>query len=291
MAEGITPVLLCGLVVVLATDCRRYAIALATLLLFFAAYPTLQYEGRHVFHLEFIPIWIDAVALWGLLSKASDIRRLFSKRPAVRRMLWTAALIAGVVAGPLSILRRYQSPRVLGVLSEYVSASRQDVAVDATNISDRATRLNITMRPTTEDVPIAADMIAVEVSGEPTGCRGAVSLTVQYLQLDNSSRDDFAHVIRVPTNDERAGASVAFVPIYQFAHNPYIRFVGIEVPREQSGCVSRVSRLVEAQHFPLLLEAVVAGELTRVPLYQQLNDDIEIAPPHLRSAVRRFLKS
>jgi hypothetical protein len=292
IAEGITPALLCGLIVALAIDSSRYAIALAALVLFFAAYPTLQYDGRHVFHLEFVPLWIDAVALWGLVSNASEIRHWFFERRAVRRMLWTAAAIAVVVVGPMSILRRSQPSRVRRMAADYANASKNEVVVDALDISDQTTRLRIAMPPTTEDVPVAADMIAVDVSGEPATCRRGVLLTVRYLQRDNSSRDDFAHVIRVPTTGGRLGSSVAFVPIYLFAHNPFVRFVGIDVRREQSACISRVSRLANVRQFPLLLETVVvAGGLNAVPLYQQLNDDIEIAPPHLRSAVRRFLKS
>jgi hypothetical protein len=287
-AEGITPMLLCALVVVLATHWPRYAFALAALVLFFAAYPVLQYDGRHVFHLEFLALWIDALAVWGLISNRAAIRRLLSEPASLRRMCLAAVAIASLMIVPLWALRLYQTPKVLALLSGYSHAREDDVPV-VTKMADTA-RLDISGIATPDElrVPIAVEMLAVHVSGASVACRtGSVDLVVRYLQRDNSSRPDFSHMVRVPAVD----GTVAYIPVYVFARNPYLRFAGLETSSEGRACVSRVSRLEGADRMHLLLESVVAERPTPVPLYQRLSDDTEAVPPRIRSAIRRLSRT
>jgi hypothetical protein len=291
-AEGITPALLCVLIVALATHSPRYAVALTTLVLFFAAYPVLQYDGRHVFHLELLALWIDALAFWWLISHAQDIRRRLFEPGAIRRMSLTAAAMAVFVFIPIAVLRVYQTPRVHAVLDDYVRAPRRDMEVSTTKVSATTARLEIDQPglPSKLHTPIEVEMLAVQVDGDALACRsGTVDLMVRYLQRDNSSREDFSHVVRVPAAGGAATPSVAYLPVYVFAHNnPYVRFAGIDVPTEQGVCISRVSRLEGTERMGLLLETVVAQRPTPVPVYQRLSDEIEVAPPQIRSAVRRL---
>ncbi|HUK37185.1 MAG TPA: hypothetical protein VLV86_24890, partial [Vicinamibacterales bacterium] len=289
-AEGVTPALLCALILVLATDRPRYALALTTLLLFFAAYPVLQYDGRHVFHLEFLALWIDALTLWWLLAHAAEIRRRIFDPHSIRRIVLVAAAMALMIFVPIAVLRLYQRGRVQALLAGYAHDPEGQARVVATKVSPDTVRLEVDGAALSERLraPIAAAMLAVRVGGPGVTCRsGDVELVVRYLQRDNSSREDFSHVVHVPTTAGVSTSSVAYIPVYVFAHNPYVRFAGIEVPHAQSECIA-VSRLEGTDRLRLLLETVVAERSEPVPLYQRLSDDIEIAPPHIRSAVRRL---
>jgi hypothetical protein len=164
--------------------------------------------------------------------------------------------------------------------------------VSTTKVSATTARLEIDQPglPSKLHTPIEVEMLAVQVDGDALACRsGTVDLMVRYLQRDNSSREDFSHVVRVPAAGGAATPSVAYLPVYVFAHNnPYVRFAGIDVPTEQGVCISRVSRLEGTERMGLLLETVVAQRPTPVPVYQRLSDEIEVAPPQIRSAVRRL---
>src|SRR5579871_5886764 len=209
---------------------------------------------------------------------------------SMRRMLLAAAAMAFMIITPIAGLRLYQTARVQALLDDYTHAPSSDAGVATTMISANTARLEIdrTVSPNALRAPIAVEMLAVHVSGAAVACTSkAVDLIIRYLQRDNSSREDFSHAVRVPAPAVPT-PSVAYIPVYVFAHNPYIRFAGIEVPSEQRACVSGVSRLEDADRMRLLLETVVAERSPPVPLYQRLSDNIEIAPPHVRSAAIRL---
>jgi len=227
---------------------------------------------------------------WSLISNAAEIRRRISDPRSIRRMFLAAAAMALMMVAPIAGLRRYQTARVQALLADYAHDPVAEPRVAATKVSADTVRLDVE-GPALSGLPapIAVEMLAVRVGGAVVPCPGGtVDLVVRYLQRDNSSREDFSHVVRVPATAGAPAPSVAYIPVYVFAQNPYIRFAGIEVPSEQRACISGVSRLEGTDRTGLLLETVVAERSKPVPLYQRLSDDTEIAPPHIRSAIRRL---
>ena len=116
--------------------------------------------------------------------------------------------------------------------------------------------------------------------------RAAIELTLRYLQKDNSSREDFSHVVSVSPRSGEA-ATMVFALVYLFPFDPHITFKGIEVAADQAACVATISHMTNPNKFSLLLDAILPPAWAQTALYQRLNDT-EVAPPHLRSAVRRI---
>ncbi|HUK32987.1 MAG TPA: hypothetical protein VLV86_03690, partial [Vicinamibacterales bacterium] len=290
--DGITPMVWCALMIALATVRLRYALALGLLVAFFAAYPMLQFDWRHVFHLEFVALWLDALAMWMLISRASEIRRRLTRRDSRRRMLYTAIALVLLIVAPVAVLRRYQTARVFELISDYMHEHRDDIALTTTMADDRFVRFDMDLS-LTKDTPasVATEMLAIEVNGARGECirPDLVELTVKYLQPDHSLSDAYSHRVRLENGRRPATSVVAFVPIYVFARDTGPRFVGIESRRDQRTCISRVSRLANTKHTRLLLEMAVPEPGSTLPLFERLGEESEIVPTYLRSTIRRIV--
>jgi hypothetical protein len=198
-----------------------------------------------------------------------------------------------LIVGSMALVRRYQSGRVRELLAAYMHAPSSPVEMTPSATADVTERLRIALSPSgSQSAPVLTEMLAVSLNLNAAECRNTpqLPLMVRYLQHDNSSRDDFSHVVRLPRSQPQPGPTIAFIPVQVFASNPYIRFAGIEVPREQRSCIIGVTRLENAQQMPLLLESVVTVPESTVPLYQRLSANSESLPPHVRAAIKRLWK-
>jgi hypothetical protein len=256
----------------------------------------LQFYGRHVFHLEFLGLWIDAVAVWVVATRVADsrvldVQRLMGDGRARTRMLTMATAMALLVFVPLTMLRRYQIGAVEALLTRYVKAPSQPLAVEATTAGGGRVRLMpvLSAREHTQPRwPVEAEMLIADIGGP--GCRNStVDLNFTYVQKDNSPREDFSHVIRVSRVSPDEAATTVIAPIYLFPFDPHIVFKGIEVAENQVMCVTRIAHMTDPSRFPLLLETTLSPAWRQALLYQRLRNDTEVVPPHLRSAAKRIL--
>jgi hypothetical protein len=193
----------------------------------------------------------------------------------------------------VAAVRRYQSARIREFLAAYTHAPSSAIEITTSATGDNAERLNVVLSPSAlESAPVVTEMLAVSLDLSAAECRDAPQrlLMVRYLQRDNSSRDDFSHFVRMPRVESSTTSALVFIPVHLFANNPFIRLAGLEIPRQQRACITRVARLTTAQQMPLLLESVVTEPAPTMPLYQRLSDDTESLPPHVRAAVMRLWK-
>lgn len=120
-----------GIALVLGGAIRgaRHALFAAFLMMAVAGYPSLQYDPRHYFHLQAIPIAIIVVSLWMVLSlSAGLVRRGWPDDTSMRRraarsagsLAATAALVAAFVVIPVPVLRAYQANHLTGLVSEFL---------------------------------------------------------------------------------------------------------------------------------------------------------------------------
>jgi len=206
-------------------------------------------------------------------------------------MLTMATAMALLVFVPLAVLRRYQTGEVEALLTRYIKAPSQPLAVEATTASGGRVRL-MPVLPAREDTqprwPVEAEMLIADIGGPACG-NSTVDLTFTYVQKDNSPREDFSHVIRVSRASPDEAATTVFAPVYLFPFDPHIVFKGIEVAENQVTCVTRIAHMTDPNRFPLLLETTLSPTWRQALLYQRLRNDTEVVPPHLRSAVRRIL--
>jgi hypothetical protein len=165
--EGVTPALLLAVAAGLTTRSRRCALALVALVLFYSGYPVLQFYGRHVFHLEFVALWIAAIAV----SQAPPLLRRDADGVSRRREFlaslvpWTAA-IAGIVAA-LAVVRLVQAGHVRNLISRYETAPREELSVRTDRVASG--RIRLTPEPSLasrlDATSLSSEMLILRVGG------------------------------------------------------------------------------------------------------------------------------
>lgn len=116
----------------------------ATLVLIaLVGYPSLQYDPRHYFHLQAIPIVVIVAMVWTLGAKLAGVVRRRdaaaageTRRPiAIRRSMAVAVLVGlAVTVLPVTTLRAYQARHLAGTFSEFLRADRVQVNVEFVSV-------------------------------------------------------------------------------------------------------------------------------------------------------------
>lgn len=124
-----------GVAAVFATsrDGARPALFAATLLILLAGYPSVQFDLRHYFHLQAVPI---ALLVLLTCAAASALFRLRGYRPGatpgmplVRRVVMVGAIVVGLLL-PAAGLRAYQAVHQKNLVGGMVSSDREAVNVE-----------------------------------------------------------------------------------------------------------------------------------------------------------------
>jgi hypothetical protein len=236
----------------------RIGLFLVFFLLYFGAYPALQFDPRHFFHLEFIAWWAFGFILqcavadvWPLVQNA--------RWEVVRRDTLRAALpLSGCAVALAAILwaaRLYQQVEVRTFLQQYIDAPKDDVPVDEATSANSLRFLR--MAPQTD--PETADFLEVDVNG--WRCADRSTVTFRY-GVDMATRKAFSRMFRVDHRDTAHDVTRIFMPVYD-------RFQGIDFSDSRSGCVDGVYRLPDVKQ-PLLLEVILTPGWQNAPLYQRL---------------------
>lgn len=127
-----------ALVLAGAVGGARPALFATFLILAVAGYPSLQFDPRHYFHLQVIPIAIVVMLVWVAIRTAADrIRRRqwsFSigtpQARAAAGAAATLALVAAFVLVPVPVLRAYQANHVAGLVSGALGRDRVPIEVE-----------------------------------------------------------------------------------------------------------------------------------------------------------------
>ncbi len=120
--NGLGPLLFSGVVLALSVGSVRLALACFAIVCFFAGYPAIQFQQRHVFHLELIPLWLLALTVAGIFSwvgavrtSGIDLGRATMTRLA-GRVVGMALVLSLIVVAPLYALRARQDVTVTALL-------------------------------------------------------------------------------------------------------------------------------------------------------------------------------
>jgi hypothetical protein len=235
----------------------RIGLFLVFFLLYFGAYPAVQFDPRHFFHLEFIAWWAFGFVLQ---SAATDVRALVQdgRWDLVRRGALGAAVglssCAIALVAVLWGLRAYQQTTVRLLLDGDISAAKDEIPL-AVAFAGAGPPL----RPSRPSDPETADVLEVDLNGWRCGERPAV--TFRY-GADMSTRKAFARSFTVDRRDDLHELTRIFMPVYD-------RFQGIDFSDTRPGCIDGVYRLRHVAQ-PLMLEVVLAPGWQKAPLYQRL---------------------
>jgi hypothetical protein len=263
-----------GLAVV---DLRLAALAFVSFC-YLAGSSSIQFQPRHVFQLELLPLWMATFVVARALGLARRLRldpRSLGTTCARRlpRLAACLAAIVAVVVLPLAAARLYQRGTAERLLAGYQSAPRERVALDPRQLIDGWTRLGASTLGDRADQPMPqthAEMVVVQVSQV---C-GAESLDLRFT-YDARPSSDFSRTVSVRRPHTGEAPVEVFMPVYYAGADltdPHAyKFAGIDVPTAQASCVEGLFRLRDPSRQRLLLEAVLPLNWRDLSLFQSLD--------------------
>jgi hypothetical protein len=239
-----------GVIVVAAAINIRVGLFLLFFLAYFGGYPSLQFQTRHFFHLEFITWWAFGVA--GHYAFVQG-RALIARRPdaaAARAFMLrvgaVGAALAVVVVGYLAMIRWYQAGQVQALIHAYLAAPKIPVTDPSSPLVD---------------IPARDWPQYLEVQLNESACGGKAAVTFRY---DPARTDlDFTRTVSVAHRADAQGITRVLMPVFD-------RFRGLEIPDDRPGCFVGASRFADVRSFPILLGATLPPDWERLPLYQRL---------------------
>lgn len=241
-----------------------------------AGQASLQFQGRHVFQLEVLPLWIYGCAISGAFqivrsrwSAPSTSPRWSVPTLAIRVVALTVALAAAVTV-PVFATRRYQTYRVAELLSSYEAAGTEPVDTTVAASADRRRVLLRTPLGGAEGTSAYVDsgMLVVDLGGDRCDY-DAVSLTFHYRAMPPATDLSAERTVAVPPIGQ--GTTRVLFPVFTPGSktiSPQTSFEGLELPPDQQDCVVRVQRFARPSSFPLLLEATLPATWKKDRLYE-----------------------
>lgn len=254
---------------------RRGALA-ALLLLALASYPSLQFESRHYFHAQIVPLVAIVVLLWALVLA---VRGQWPRRAGswIRPLAATGALMAVFTVVPLAALRAYQSSHLEQVFTRYL-AMRAQLQTEVTSEDGGVSFVRWAQAPIGSGAPDALRAAHYVVEFQDDG--SAVPLHVGVRYDAPSPGHDYSRILSVAPvrGPNRIGFSV-------FSVAGQSEFAGLELGAEAMRRLSGVYRVAEAGPAGLPLDVRLPADWTERTLYQRLtlegNDPRAVPQPHL----------
>ena len=233
-----------GIVLVAAAAVRSLRLGLFTawMIVVLAGYASLQFDRRHFFHLEILPVLAVLVAI-ELLARRS---KLDSR--AIARFGGAVAILAAVLVVSSLTLRAYQQRHVGRLLQDYVDAPRQPVQAVFTDTGNGTWRARWAAAPAANTV--AADYYVVEFDGAPKPEMSPLGVRYSSTTPDH----DFSRVIWISEGD---GVNRVFIPTY--GEPPAWGFDGVELSAGIKARLRGIYRVTNPERLPLLLDLRLPG--------------------------------
>lgn len=247
----------------------KWGLAALCLLYLFAGYPSLRFSTRHVFHLEFISLWIGALFLQAavtlLLARYRAHRQpLLATPPALLRRLAGAfavclfAVLATLL--PWQALARLQHPQVRDLLHGYTEAPTTPLVASVTPLEDQQVLHVIpelkdwrSVPAPDQDLPSWIRVLAFDVAAAPTALRLRVSYTA------SDAHYDFSRDLVVPGG----AAATVYLPVYHTVEN---RFEGVAVEAGEAQRLGAWRLLHDIETMRILPTAILPEDWSEEPL-------------------------
>jgi hypothetical protein len=239
---GTGPLVAVLLLIIVSSSSLREGVVAFALLLFWMAYPFIQFHGRHTFHLEFLVI-AGFMALFAFVPRAgrNALQGTWPRWIDVARAVAFVTALFVVSAALVFIGRAIQTPGARALLQSYDHASAEPLSSGASVF----------------EPPAARERIQQVMLGIEAACAETVSVTVRY---QGAKDKDFTRPMQIP-----ARARV-FMPVYAIdaANGRSSRFTAVEAPP----CV-RASRIRGIDQL-LWIDATLTPDWTTRPLYERV---------------------
>ncbi len=251
--------------------------------LYFCAYPALQYQNRHVFHLAIFPIglivfWLSIVPAW----LRAGYRRfrvgridgpLFDRAAATRGLLWLAAAVL-VLLGSLAGTRAYQAHNVRVLTERYRHTDLDPLSVrrrplDGWILFQPPTRvLERSTFPTCQTWPYEQDYLAVTLRLRPG--RG----TAWLLYETENGINDFSMPFTIPPSVGGDEKLTYFFQVHESRrvshYGAWSRFVGVALPVARESDFVGIARVGQNGAFVPRLHFSLADPPKTYPDYQRI---------------------
>ncbi|MEO7157422.1 MAG: hypothetical protein ABI039_07680 [Vicinamibacterales bacterium] len=258
------PAVVAAILVVSLRD-LRLALLLGVLVVYFSAYPAIQFNNRHILHLSLIPIGALSYLVQAGLSRQWG------------RQWRNAFIVAGVgtalVVVPLLLLRKVQDRQVKTLIQSYLSAPADAVEFTDRPLANGRVALDFdfpSQRGPLPDGSVATDYLVADF--DASGCNAsAVDLTLRYDRSNASIDFTRRFTVSLPRT---SGTTRVTLATYSYAVRAassgepvWYRPKGYEMPAAQRQCLAKVSRLREPSQFPVLLNTTLPSDWERLPLH------------------------
>ena len=235
--------------------------------LFLAAVSSLQFQARHIVHLELVSLLLIGVALDWVVRRAWRVAvgRQTESAPVGRQSLWAAARrVAAVTAAlalllvvPLAVLRAVQAPKVRALYHSYSAGLSEARTFSATPIADNRVLVTLPATLAAGSSSLRTRFVAADFGGSGCGFY-LVTATIRY---DTARADnDFSRPLTVPVPEAPGETARAWFASYDFDDPAGIdshRFAGLELPVAQLPCLVAIAQVDTVEALPLLVDAVL----------------------------------
>jgi hypothetical protein len=259
-------------VLTVASVSVRIAVWFLAALLYFAAYPVVQFDARHFFFLEFIPWLALAVTCEGLVGVLTTFRNVraggtFSSHIVARGRGVLAVGIGTILTlgTPIVALRAYQQQHVTELLDTYIAATTETLSWRRAPIDARRVLLLPNASNESTLFQNRVEYLVVDVARR--NCAQPLApITFRYETA--SGYTDLSQRIYVPVPQNDAPFRLFFPAYYSAGQH----FVGLEVTDRDEGCVAAVRRIERIDRTPILLNLLLPPDWREMKLYQTLTD-------------------
>jgi hypothetical protein len=234
---------------------------------------SLQYQLRHVFHLEVLSLFAYGCLLhcgWRLVRHRA-LFRLPLSRPILVRAAFVAAALAVLVAAPVAAARTYQNGTVAKLFSTYESAEVVNAGSPAV-VQDGNAMVPVSIEVSRQTPKwVDTNVLSIQVSGAQCDT-DILPIKLRYrMAFGDYTRQA---LVPVPRAGERASRFVfpLYTPGAKSTTSDSLRFAGVEMPARQLSCIQSIERFTAPERFPLLLESLLVSDWRSRPAYEALRN-------------------
>lgn len=262
-----------AIVTLLVAAARRLRLALLGLgaCLFLGGMSSLQFQGRHVFHLESLAFLLSAVAVEGGIKAARRLRREgFAALAAERRHVVSVAVVAIIlvlgVTVPLMALRRHQQSSVMEMFESYNRAAVLNEPFHRESLANGVTMIAFDEDRDAGGAVLSSDLIAADFGG-PHCDYDDVSGVIRYASAHQGADFSRPFAVHVPPAPAVTRMWFGAYTLRDARPGRGYAFAGLEVTSASAACVAALVRVDDVNKFPLLVDASLEPGWESTPLF------------------------
>lgn len=240
----------------------RRGVLAALVLLVLAGYPSLQFESRHYFHAQIVPVVALLVVAWAIVRGGMALARRRAGNPAwTRAVVAAAAIMAGLTMVPLAALRAVQGAQVSRAFTTYLD-TRVPLQTETVEEANGSALVHWPLPPMADAI---GALRAAHYVAEFTDAGGGAPIHVGVRYDGAAVGQDYSRLLTlVPAaGANRIGFSVFMV-------DGQSAFAGIELGESARQRLAGVFRVATGGPAGLPLDVRLPADWRERPLYQRL---------------------